>query len=77
MAIDSDPGNDNDPASQNGYTYAKNNPMTNVDPNGNFAWGIVYFIPVVGEYVAGATLIGLGVYVTGYRVWNFLPDADV
>ncbi|WP_246145512.1 RHS repeat-associated core domain-containing protein [Bacillus rubiinfantis] len=35
LALDPHPGDDDDPVSQNGYTYANNNPVTTVDPDGN------------------------------------------
>lgn len=83
--MDTDPGDDNDSLSQNGYTYAKNNLISNVDPDGNFAFLVaVYFIPVIGEYVAAGTLIAAGAYLTGYGVWQlsrkvkaYFMNADV
>ncbi|MEK5269163.1 MULTISPECIES: RHS repeat domain-containing protein [unclassified Heyndrickxia] len=35
LAMDPQPGQDSDPVSQNGYTYAKNNPVMLTDPNGD------------------------------------------
>ncbi|MFT8317258.1 MAG: hypothetical protein ABF651_03150, partial [Sporolactobacillus sp.] len=75
LAMDPDSGDDDDTLSQNGYTYAENNPITNVDPNGNFIWAAAYFIPVVGEYLAAATLIAAGAYLTGYGVWHLTRAA--
>ncbi|GEL05514.1 DNRLRE domain-containing protein [Rummeliibacillus stabekisii] len=37
LSLDSHPGDDDQPLSQNGYNYASNNPIINTDPNGNFA----------------------------------------
>ncbi|MCO7125909.1 RHS repeat-associated core domain-containing protein [Sporolactobacillus shoreicorticis] len=71
LAMDPDSGDDGNTLSQNGYTYAENNPMTHVDPDGNFAWlAAVCFIPVIGEYVAAGTLIAAGAYLAGYGVWH-------
>jgi hypothetical protein len=36
QALDPHPGDEDDPVSQNGYTYAGNNPVINVDPDGDF-----------------------------------------
>ncbi len=33
-----DPGDEDDPVTQNGYTYADNNPVMNVDSDGHLAW---------------------------------------
>lgn len=37
LAMDPQPGQDSDPLSQNSYTYAKNNPVMFIDPNGNIS----------------------------------------
>ena len=41
LALDPYPGDVDDPISQNGYTYADNNPVMMVDPTGNIAHAIV------------------------------------
>lgn len=38
LSVDPDPGDSDDPVTQNGYTYADNNPVMNVDPDGHKAW---------------------------------------
>ena len=37
LALDPHPGDDDEPLSQNGYSYANGNPVMNVDPNGEIA----------------------------------------
>ncbi|WP_052404780.1 RHS repeat domain-containing protein [Bacillus rubiinfantis] len=38
LALDPHPGDDDDPVSKNGYTYAGNSPVLQVDPDGDFFW---------------------------------------
>ena len=33
----SDPGDEDDPVTMNGYTYGDNNPVMKVDPDGHYA----------------------------------------
>ena len=38
LSLDPDPGDDDDILTQNGYTYANNNPVMLVDPDGHYFW---------------------------------------
>lgn len=38
LSVDPDPGDEDDPVTQNGYTYANNNPVNMVDPDGHKAF---------------------------------------
>ncbi|MFT8319897.1 MAG: RHS repeat-associated core domain-containing protein [Bacillus sp. (in: firmicutes)] len=38
LALNPHPGDEDDPISQNGYMYAGNNPVLQVDPDGDFFW---------------------------------------
>ncbi|MRB26252.1 RHS repeat-associated core domain-containing protein [Bacillus thuringiensis] len=46
LSIDPEPGDEDDPVTQNGYTYVDNNPVMLIDPDGN--------IPVAPLLVMGA-----------------------
>ncbi|PEM80926.1 hypothetical protein CN639_28830 [Bacillus toyonensis] len=41
LSVDPDPGDEDDPVTQNGYTYAGNNPVMSVDPDGHAFWLVV------------------------------------
>ncbi len=38
LSLDPDPGDEDDIITQNGYTYANNNPVMLVDPDGHYFW---------------------------------------
>jgi RHS repeat-associated protein len=38
ISVDPDPGDADDPITQNGYTYVNNNPVMGVDPDGHVPW---------------------------------------
>lgn len=56
LAIDPQSGDDDDPISQNGYTYADNNPVNFTDPDGNDA---MWITATTGAYGAGHTSLVL------------------
>ncbi|WP_445329614.1 RHS repeat domain-containing protein [Viridibacillus sp. FSL R5-0888] len=41
LELDPHPGDVDEPLSQNGYNYANNSPVMNVDPNGQSSWKVV------------------------------------
>ncbi|BCD00434.1 hypothetical protein BC30048_3336 [Bacillus cereus] len=41
LSVDPDPGDEDDPVTMNGYTYADNNPVMLTDPDGHFAWMVL------------------------------------
>ncbi len=47
LALDPHPGDDDDPVSQNGYTYAGNNPVSMTDPDGEYAQYIIVGVVIV------------------------------
>ncbi|MCU5517788.1 DNRLRE domain-containing protein [Bacillus wiedmannii] len=40
LSVDPDPGDEDDPVTMNGYTYADNNPVMMVDPDGHAPWWV-------------------------------------
>ncbi|TWG29691.1 RHS repeat-associated protein [Geobacillus sp. C56-T2] len=70
LSLDPDLGDADDILTQNGYTYANNNPVMLVDLDGHYAIG-VYFIPGIGE----VALLVTGMVVLGgitYKVGSWL-----
>ncbi|WP_255293640.1 DNRLRE domain-containing protein [Bacillus wiedmannii] len=63
LSVDPDPGDEDDPITQNGYTYADNNPVMMTDPDGKWAW-----------MAAGAAFGGVSSYYSakksGARGWK-------
>ncbi|MFC5774107.1 RHS repeat-associated core domain-containing protein, partial [Ectobacillus antri] len=41
ISVDPDPGDADDPITQNGYAYANNNPVVYVDPDGHYFWVVI------------------------------------
>lgn len=57
LAIDPQLGDKEDPISQNGYTYGSNNPLMNVDPDGNLSRRVKYSL-VTGLYFLTLAIFG-------------------
>ncbi|ANN35888.1 type IV secretion protein Rhs (plasmid) [Bacillus thuringiensis serovar coreanensis] len=60
LSVDPDPGDEDDPVTQNGYTYADNNPVMMTDPDGHVAWW-------VASGVAGALVNGGSYGISYYK----------
>ncbi|MES1053779.1 RHS repeat-associated core domain-containing protein [Bacillus thuringiensis] len=56
LSVDPDSGDEDDPVTQNGYTYADNNPVMMVDPDGHAAWW------VAGAAVGATFEVGMYLY---------------
>ncbi len=67
LSLDPDAGDDDDILTQNGYTYANNNPVNLIDPDGRFAFAAtgLYLVPGAGQ----ALLLATGVVVGAYGAW--------
>ncbi|MBP0727352.1 RHS repeat-associated core domain-containing protein [Bacillus sp. RG28] len=57
LSLDPQPGNSDDSITQNGYSYANNNPVMNVDPDGNSSFK--YAAELVGSLALDALTDGL------------------
>lgn len=65
LALDPHPGDSYDPISQNGYTYANNNPVLYVDPTGMFyvsIGNIGKVLSAIGMNPLASIIIGMGLY---------------
>jgi RHS repeat-associated protein len=81
ISRDPDPGDSDDPKSQNGYTYADNNPVMLVDPDGNssIAAGGIYLTFGGANFwnPVGWTVLGIAATVSvGYLVYRFAKAGD-
>ncbi|RIJ63742.1 RHS repeat domain-containing protein [Rummeliibacillus sp. POC4] len=64
LALDPHPGDDDEPLSQNGYTYGSNNPVMHVDPEGQFS--------VQTRILVGAINVIITLALGGYSIINLL-----
>ncbi|MED1302837.1 hypothetical protein P4U65_20180 [Bacillus pacificus] len=62
LSVDPDPGDEDDPITMNGYTYADNNPVMMVDPDGHAA--VAWW---VASGVAGALVNGGSYAIAHYK----------
>ncbi|MDT2966115.1 RHS repeat-associated core domain-containing protein [Enterococcus casseliflavus] len=77
-SLDPDPGDEDDPLTMNGYTYADNNPVMYVDPNGHFT-----IVAGLGIYISakviftGVTMLagaGIGYYLAKKRPYTKIKN---
>jgi RHS repeat-associated protein len=64
LSLDPDPGDEDDPQTQNGYSYANNNPVMMVDPDGHWAVALaaVWWVPGVGQAVVLVAAVAIIYY---------------
>lgn len=72
LSKDSDGGDKDKPLTENGYSYANNNPVINIDPEGDFPLALVeiYFVPGVGEVALATTGIVFLFATSGYASYR-------
>lgn len=56
LSLDPDPGDDDDPVTQNGYIYGNNNPVMGVDPDGNWVIDAFWLISDTASFAAKPSL---------------------
>jgi len=76
LALDPHPGDDDEPLSQNGYTYGNNNSVMNVDPNGKLSRKLKYSIAAGVAFLISELLGGIsfntisGAVATAYATYQ-------
>ncbi|WP_141275095.1 RHS repeat-associated core domain-containing protein, partial [Kurthia gibsonii] len=75
LSLDPHPGDDDEPLSQNGYTYGNNNPVMNVDSNGLKPNRIFYALMTSIAYVVAAVVGDLkDVAFIAQTLWSMIKD---
>ncbi|WP_412678282.1 RHS repeat-associated core domain-containing protein, partial [Bacillus toyonensis] len=69
LSVDPDPGDEDNPVTQNGYTYADNNPVMMTDPDGHAAWLVIN--AAVAGLVGGAAFKGAKLAYNAYKAGKF------
>ena len=60
LSLDPDPGYEDDQLTMNGYAYADNNPVMNIDPDGNFAIAASFGGDLGAKFIGTAIAMGIG-----------------